>query len=213
MIPLLLSDSLFIIFFSHFLLVFLINTELFLHILLKVLYNYYANFVNRFLEFFNFNFQKAYISGIFGALYNYKTRVAIMRVTRISACSFFKKNNVLYNMVIGMEKNFENLVYGEALKHIRKQNKLTQEDVARLTGLEAKYISQIECGLTKGTINTLLKFCEAYNVTPNEILHSFLKPTTSNMKIEKLLENVAKMAKRDKEVIFSLAEILAKKNS
>ena len=33
------------------------------------------------------------------------------------------------------------------------------------------------------------------------------------MKIEKLLENVAKMAKRDKEVIFSLAEILAKKNS
>ena len=96
--------------------------------MLKVLYNYYASFVNRFLEFFKFNFQKAYFSGIFGALYNYKTRVAIMRVTRISACSF-------------------------------------------------------------------------------------LKPTTSNMKIEKLLENVAKMAKRDKEVIFSLAEILAKKNS
>ncbi len=111
-----------------------------------------------------------------------------------------------------MERDFENLVYGNSLKELRKQNKLTQEDVARITGLEAKYISQIECGITKGTISTMLKFCEAYNVTPNEILHMFLKPTSSNMKLEKLLDNVSKMSKRDKEVIFSLAEILAKKN-
>ena len=58
-----------------------------------------------------------------------------------------------------MERDFENLIYGNALKELRKQNKMTQEEVARMTGLEAKYISQIECGITKGTINTMLKFC------------------------------------------------------
>ena len=60
----------------------------------------------------------------------------------------------------------------------------------------------------------MLKFCEAYNVTPNEILHTFLKPNSANMKLERLVSNVSKMSRRDKEVIFSLAELLAsKKNS
>ena len=110
-----------------------------------------------------------------------------------------------------MERDFENLIYGNALKELRKQNKMTQEEVARMTGLEAKYISQIECGITKGTINTMLKFCEAYNVMPNEILHTFLKPNSANMKLERLASNLSKMSKRDKEVIFSLAELLASK--
>ena len=38
----------------------------------------------------------------------------------------------------------ENLIYGKSLKNIRIRNKLTQEQVAQLTGLEAKYISHIE---------------------------------------------------------------------
>lgn len=134
-----------------------------------------------------------------------------MRFYRISVCSYFLKNNVLYIMVMIVERDFDNLVYGNFLKELRKQNKLTQEEVARMTGLEAKYISQLECGITKGTINTMLKLCEAYNVTPNEILHMFLKPDSCNVKLEKLIDNVSKMSKRDKEVIFSLAEILAKK--
>lgn len=56
-----------------------------------------------------------------------------------------------------MERDFDNLVYGNFLKELRKQNKLTQEE------------------------------------------------------LEKLIDNVSKMSRRDKEVIFSLAEILAKK--
>ena len=80
-----------------------------------------------------------------------------MRFYRISVCSYFSKNNVLYSMVIIMERDFDNLVYGNFLKELRKQNKLTQEE------------------------------------------------------LEKLIDNVSKMSRRDKEVIFSLAEILAKK--
>ena len=41
-----------------------------------------------------------------------------------------------------MERDFENLIYGNALKELRKQNKMTQEEVARMTGLEAKYITK-----------------------------------------------------------------------
>ena len=111
-------------------------------------------------------------------------------------------------MVIYYEKNNENIIYGESLREIRKKNNLTQDKVAQLTGLETKYISQIECGIAKGGISTMLKFCEAYNVTPNDILHQFISVSKPKNEIEKLSEDFSKLNKRDKEIILSLIELL-----
>lgn len=86
-----------------------------------------------------------------------------------------------------MERNTENVTYGKSLQEIRKKNNLTQEQVSQLTGLETKYISQIECGIAKGTINTMLKFCEAYNVTPNDIYYISL---FKNLMPKKILMNM-----------------------
>lgn len=43
-----------------------------------------------------------------------------------------------------MLKDNENVLYGKSLQNIRKKNNLTQDEVAQLTGLDTKYISQIE---------------------------------------------------------------------
>lgn len=107
-----------------------------------------------------------------------------------------------------MKNSFENNLYGERLKHFRKINKLTQENVSNLTGLEVKYISQIECGRAKGTIDTMLKFCIAYNVTPNDILCDFIGKNNTAIELEKFNNNLSKLSKRDKIVVFSLIESL-----
>ena len=109
-----------------------------------------------------------------------------------------------------MEKKFENVIYGQTLKEFRKKNNLTQDKVAQLTGLESKYISQIECGIAKGTISTMLKFCNAYNVTPNDVLHKFLNADTNN-KPKELELKFSQLSKRDKEIVFAMIDILLTK--
>lgn len=107
-----------------------------------------------------------------------------------------------------MSKEFENVIYGESLQEIRKKNNYTQEEVSQLTGLESKYISQIECGVAKGTIDTMLKFCEAYNVTPNDILYKFIKETKAQKDLNKLNSDFSKLNKRDKQVVLDVIKVL-----
>lgn len=110
-----------------------------------------------------------------------------------------------------MKKNTENVLYGKSLQEIRKKNNLTQEQVAQITGLETKYISQIECGIAKGTINTMLKFCEAYNVTPNDILYKFIEKSNAKKDLEKYTEKFMELSKKDRNVIYKLIDALLEK--
>ena len=63
---------------------------------------------------------------------------------------------------------------GETLKNHRIKNGYTQEQVAELMDLAPKYISQIERGISAGTIETLIKFCNLYNITSDAILYPLL---------------------------------------
>lgn len=108
-----------------------------------------------------------------------------------------------------MKKDFDNLSYGKKLKEIRKNNNLTQNDVAKLIDIDAKYISKIENGNSVGTIETLLKFCKAYKITPNEILSEFIKEENSSSEIIK--NKFEKLNIRDKEIISSLIDAMLKK--
>lgn len=68
-----------------------------------------------------------------------------------------------------MEKSNANIHIGNKFQEYRLKNNLTQNQVAELTGLEPRHISQIERGLSKGSIDTLLKLCNAYKITPDII--------------------------------------------
>ena len=106
-----------------------------------------------------------------------------------------------------MDKKNINVEYGKILKQYRKKNKLTLENVAELSGLAPRYISQIERGELKGSINTLLNFCNAYKITPNDILISFLD--TDNSSLEDSYDyKINQLSIRDKEIIDDLLEFL-----
>ena len=73
-----------------------------------------------------------------------------------------------------MEKTNITKHIGNKFQEYRLKNNLTQNQVAELTGLEPRHISQIERGLSKGSIDTLLKLCNDYKITPDIILYDLL---------------------------------------
>ena len=82
-----------------------------------------------------------------------------------------------------MNKSNTNKHIGQICQQYRIKNNLTQNQVAELTGLEPRHISQIERGLSKGSIDTLIKLCNAYSITPDIILYDLLDDSIKNSKI------------------------------
>lgn len=103
-----------------------------------------------------------------------------------------------------MKKENINQIYGETLKEFRLKNNLTQEQAAQLAKVDAKYVSQIERGVATGTIATMLSFCEAYDVTPNDVLHKLIKSSKIQNEINDFTEKLMNLSKRDRNLIYNL---------
>lgn len=65
---------------------------------------------------------------------------------------------------IELRKNF-----GNKLKYYRLKNGYTQERLAEKLGVDAHYISDIECGSRNITFRTLAKLIEALEVEPYKL--------------------------------------------
>lgn len=109
-----------------------------------------------------------------------------------------------------MNKNDINAHIGKICQEYRLKNKLTQNQVSELTGLEPRHISQIERGLSKGSIDTLLKLCNAYKITPDIILYDLLDDDVKNS-ISIYDEKFKKLSKRDKESILHFIDYFLSK--
>lgn len=66
-----------------------------------------------------------------------------------------------------LEKKNSNIKIGDILKRTRKSLGYTQEDVAEMLDLAPRYVSDIERNKTKGSIDTLVKLCNIYHITPH----------------------------------------------
>ena len=95
----------------------------------------------------------------------------------------------------------------KVFKYHRKRNNYTQEQIAELTGLSSKYISQLERGISGGTLETILKLCNVYNISPNSILETFLNPQILENS-EDLSEKFGKLCVRDREIVNNLVDLL-----
>lgn len=100
-----------------------------------------------------------------------------------------------------MEKININKHIGNRFQEYRLKNNLTQNQVSEMTGLEPRHISQIERGMSKGSISTLIKLCNAYKITPDIILYDLLdEDIRSSISIYN--EKFKKLNKKDKESIL-----------
>ena len=109
-----------------------------------------------------------------------------------------------------MEKKDSNIHIGKVFQEYRLKNNLTQNEVAELTGLEPRHISQIERGLSKGSIDTLIKLCNVYRITPDIVLYDLLDKENKEL-VSIYEENFKKLSKKDKETIVHLIEYFLSK--
>ena len=82
-----------------------------------------------------------------------------------------KYNNDNYN-----DKKIK-IQIGTILKEIRKSNGLTQEQVAEKLELAPRYLSDIERNKTKSSLDTFVKICNIYSVSPSYILKDYINTT------------------------------------
>ena len=109
-----------------------------------------------------------------------------------------------------MNKKNISVHIGKVFQEYRIKNNLTQTDVSNITGLEHRHISQLERGFTKGSIDTLLKLCNAYKITPDIILYDLLDEKTKIM-FQTYDEKFKKLSKKDKETILYLMDYFLSK--
>lgn len=104
-----------------------------------------------------------------------------------------------------MNKSKENIHIGRILQEQRQKNHLTQAQVAELTDLETRHISQIERGISKGSIDSLIKLCNVYKITPDIVLYELLNDETKKS-ISIYDEKFKKLSDRDKQTILNLID-------
>lgn len=58
-------------------------------------------------------------------------------------------------------------IFGQVLRRIRLEKKLSQEELAHVCGLDRTYISLMERGKRKPTINTVFALAKGLHVLPS----------------------------------------------
>jgi len=61
-------------------------------------------------------------------------------------------------------------VFGKVLREIRLEKKFSQEELAHICGLDRTYISLMERGKRKPTINTIFALASGLNVLPSSLV-------------------------------------------
>ena len=100
------------------------------------------------------------------------------------------------------KKNFEKIYIGNTLRSFRRSLGMKQETVSEAIELAPRYISDIERNKSKGSIDTLVKLCNLYQVTPTFVLQNYL--TTPSTKDDNFSSEFSKLSPEEKEFIITL---------
>lgn len=109
-----------------------------------------------------------------------------------------------------LENKKSQIKIGDLLRRTRKSLGYTQEEVAEMLDLASRYISDIERDKTKGSVDTLVKLCNIYHITPTYVLQDYLE-LTDDYKIDPNIIGFYRLGKHDKKVITELIQYMNKK--
>ena len=107
------------------------------------------------------------------------------------------------------KKSKQNVNFGQKLKRARESLGLTQEKVSEYLGLGPRNISDIERNKTKGSIDTLIKLCNIYNLTPNDLLSEYIYFDIETNNIE--LSAFYSLSKENQQIILDLIKFYNQK--
>lgn len=62
------------------------------------------------------------------------------------------------------------IAFGQILRRLRGEKKISQEKLALMTGLDRTYISLLERGMRQPTLRTMLLLSRALGVSPGQLI-------------------------------------------
>jgi transcriptional regulator with XRE-family HTH domain len=100
---------------------------------------------------------------------------------------------------------FDFQAIGNKLLTVRKRLGLTQAEVAEAAGLSDRTYADIERGTVNMRTETVLRICEALQITPNEILTETAPPL--KLQQEELLRQLSQRPQREQETALQLLSV------
>lgn len=99
---------------------------------------------------------------------------------------------------------------GKNLQQIRKSNGYTQERLAENIEVSVRYISDIEQDRAKPSYEVLIRICNLFKITLDQIFSEYLK-VEENRSLNYSLAGYEKLSKEDKKTIEHLIVYFNKK--
>lgn len=93
---------------------------------------------------------------------------------------------------------------GERIALKRKENKLTQEQLAEIVEVSSQTISNIECGRKDAKTETIAKICVALNTDANYILNG----KRSEYQLIGISKKIASLSEEQFRIIENLVDML-----
>lgn len=103
----------------------------------------------------------------------------------------------------------EYVLIGERIKFWRQQRSLTQERLAEIVELTPGFITLIETGKKRASLETLLYVCRALNITLNDLIvgNQITQITDSNTEFSEL---TTELNESEKRLVFEITKKVCK---
>ena len=101
------------------------------------------------------------------------------------------------------------VLIGEQIKCWRQQRSLTQERLADMVELTPGFVSLIETGKKRASLETLLSVCRALNITTNDLLvgNQIIQDTDYNTDFSEL---TVKLNESERHLVFEITKAVCK---
>jgi len=111
-----------------------------------------------------------------------------------------------------MQVNF--VLIGKRVRETRKQQKITQDQLAEMSGLTVGYISHVETARKKASLSALISISNALGITLDELLtgNQLHNPTDYQTDIDLLMSDCSLMEKRMIFELISAAKSILRNN-
>lgn len=101
-------------------------------------------------------------------------------------------------------------IIGNRLRNIRKECKMSQEEIAYSAGLSTRAYADIERGNTNMRFGTLIRICEVLDITPDMLVTSGFPLNSScyeQTRKDEISLNIRSLPKKEQEVAAELVRV------
>lgn len=109
-----------------------------------------------------------------------------------------------------MHLNYDKTLFGQRLHNRRKEQKLTQEELADMVNISKNHLSSIENGKDGVSVDLLCDFCSALSASPDYFLMGAMHPYDRNLDF---LDTLNLCSAEDQIILKQMAELMAQRHS